>query len=224
MPDLEERIRDTLDRMGERADPARVLEQVGSRRRHLRVVRRVQTATLVVAVLAGVAGGLYGLSRAFGIGAPAPGSGVDPPPSPSPSLEIAGCLGQTVVVTVASQEGAAGTISTVWQVTNTTLAPCSSFGYPDIEVHTASGWLSIQAHHGGYPIIDDPPQSIVVPSGSSMYFVSYWSDVTTDLPCEEFDVVRVSLPGDPSTAEVATTGCMDPASVDVGPVTATPPT
>jgi hypothetical protein len=138
-------------------------------------------------------------------------------------MEIAACSGRTVVVTLASQEGAAGTVSTVWQLTNRTEVPCSSFGYPDIEVHTASGWLSVQVHHGGHPNIDEPPESIVVPPAASMYFVSYWSDVTTDQPCEEFDGVRISLPDDPSTTEVVSTGCLDPASVDVGPVTATRP-
>ena len=56
MPDLEQRIKDGLDRLGGRPDPARVVGEVARRKRHLRVMHRVQTVALVVAVLAGVGG------------------------------------------------------------------------------------------------------------------------------------------------------------------------
>ena len=36
MPDLEQRIRDALDRLGERTEPGRIVEHVGRRKRHLR--------------------------------------------------------------------------------------------------------------------------------------------------------------------------------------------
>src|SRR5437899_3218949 len=87
MPDLERRIKDGLDRLMERPDPAQIVERVEGRKRHLRVLHRVQTAALVVAVLAGVAGGTYGLSRAFGLGSARPASSSVPPaPSPVPSV------------------------------------------------------------------------------------------------------------------------------------------
>ena len=56
MPDLEQRIKEDLDRLAERPDPSRILDRVGRRKRHLRVMHRVQTVALIVAVLAGVAG------------------------------------------------------------------------------------------------------------------------------------------------------------------------
>ncbi len=242
MPDLEQRIKDGLDRLGERPDPARILERVGERKRHLRLMHRVQTVALLVAVLAGVAGGMYGLSRAFGLGSvrPVPGSSSVPPaPSPAPSVTpshvaptpspsapaIALCSDQTALVTVVSQTGGAGTIGTVWRITNTAQTPCRSFGYPGMDFHTSSGWLNVQVIRGrGFANVDYPPTSIVVLSGHPMYFVSDWSDVSgPGGMCQQFDRVKVTLPDNRVPAEVASSGCLDPLRVHVGPVTKTPP-
>jgi hypothetical protein len=221
MPDLERRIKDTLDRLGEPTDPARVLGQVGRRKRHLRLVRRVQAVALVVAVLAGVGAGTYALSRAFGFGAPQPVSSPSSPPSPV----IAPCAHQIATVGVDSTGGGAGTISTVWRVTNSGSAACRSKGYPGMDFHAATGWLNAQVHRGGFPNIDQPPTSIVVPPQGSLYFVSYWNDATTEAgPCRQFDRVRVTLPDDQVPVEIASSGCLGPLSVDVGPVVRTPPT
>jgi len=152
MPDFEQRIKDGLDRLGERPDPARVVGQVARRKRHLRLKRQLQTVTLIVVVLAGVGGGLYALTRAFGVGAthpvPISSNTIRPTPSPSssPTTAIALCSDQTALVEVASQEGAAGTISTLWRVTNTARTPCRSFGYPGMDFHTSSGWLNVRAN------------------------------------------------------------------------------
>ena len=228
MPDLEQRIRDTLDGLGERPDPARILERVGKRKRHLRVVRRVQTVALVAAVLAGVGGGTYALSRAFGIGHSRPVPIGPPRITPSPggtsTPGVVPCSGQAARLTVVPQGGAAGTIGTLWKVTNTATTPCRSFGYPGMGFHTPSGWLDVQVHRGGFPNIEQPPSAIVVGPGRSQYFVSYWSDVPTgSASCRQFDRVRVTLPGDEVPAEVASSGCLNPRSVDVGPLTGTPP-
>src|SRR5438093_13678488 len=134
MPDLEHRITDTLDRLGERPDPALILERVARRKKQFRLVHRAQTITLVVTVLAGVAGGMYELGRAFGLSGthPVPISSVPTPspihtspspspisPSPSASTTPATpkCAGGTSHVTVESQNGAAGTINIVWRIT-----------------------------------------------------------------------------------------------------------
>ena len=224
MPDLEQRIAETLDHLGERPDPARILERVGRRKRHLRMRRRVQTVVLVLVVLAGVGGGTYALSRAFGLGGNRVPSGrVTPSPSHgsgNPGL----CSAGSSQVMVASKEGAAGTISTLWKVTNTGSSPCRSSGYPGMEVRTTAGWLRIQVHRGGFPNIDLSPAPVLVRPGRSLYFVSYWNDVTTGAgPCLQFDRVAVRLPGTQAPAEVATSGCLSPSSVDVGPVAAAPP-
>jgi len=237
MPDLERRITDTLDRLGDRPDPARILERVARRKNHFRLVHRAQTITLVVAVLVGVAGGMYALGRAFGIGTyqPVPNSSSHPAPSPVPSHPsptpvsptptvtatpvLARCAGGAAQGAVDSQNGAAGTMSTTWRVTNLAAAPCRAFGYPDMEFHTTAGWLHVQVQHGGYPNISQPPTHIEVVPGGSMFFVSYWSDVVdTSGPCQQFDRVRITLPGDSTPIEVSTSGCVTTDSVRAGPM------
>jgi hypothetical protein len=244
MPDLEERIRHGLDHLAERPDPARVLERVGSRKRRLRAVRRAQAVALVVAVLAGVAIGSYALARTFGIGTgrTTPNASVTPPPSakptptahpsrhpsPSPSTAPSGslalCLDQTADIVVGSQQGAAGTISTVWKITNTAQTPCRTFGYPGMDFHTSSGWLNVQVHRGGIANVNQSPQSLVVQPGGTVYFVSDWSDATTQAgPCRQFDRVKVTLPDNTISAVVTASGCVSPDAVNVGPVMSSPP-
>jgi Protein of unknown function (DUF4232) len=144
------------------------------------------------------------------------------PTTSTPSLAL--CADRTAAVAVASQQGAAGTISTVWRVTNTGGDPCRSFGYPGMDFHSSSGWLDVQVHRGGHPNIDQPPGSVVVAPGQSLYFVSYWGDVDTEAgPCREFDRVKVTLPDNFVSAKVDSAGCLDPRSVDVGPVSSSPP-
>jgi uncharacterized protein DUF4232 len=151
----------------------------------------------------------------------------EPAPSASTSgstLAIALCADQTSAVRLATQQGAAGTISTLWRVTNTTQKPCRSFGYPGMDFHTSSGWLNVRVHRGGFPNINQPPTRVVVDPGKSLYFVSYWNDVQTSTgPCAQFDRVKVTLPDNFVSAKVTSSGCLNARSVDVGPVTKTPP-
>jgi hypothetical protein len=127
-------------------------------------------------------------------------------------------------VTIASQEGAAGTIRTVWRVKNLSDQSCRSFGYPGMDFHTSSGWLNVQVHRGGYPDIKAAPARVVVAPGHSFYLISYWNDVDSNMgPCKNFDRVKVTLPDNFSSAKVAATGCLNPNLVRVGPVRATRP-
>jgi Protein of unknown function (DUF4232) len=134
------------------------------------------------------------------------------------------CSSDEASVRIATQEGAAGTIRTVWRVKNTSGHTCRSLGYPGMDFRASSGWLDVQVHRGGYPEINVAPTRITVAEGDSLYFVSYWSDVdSSNGPCKDFDRAKVTLPDNFSSAQVAATGCLNPSSVRVGPVSATPP-
>jgi hypothetical protein len=151
----------------------------------------------------------------------------EPTPSTSTSASapsVALCADKTAAVKVDSVEGAAGTIRTLWRLRNTAQHPCRSFGYPGMDFHSPSGWLSVRVHRGGFPDIDQSPARVVVDPGRSLYFVSYWNDVTTDAePCTEFDRVKVTQPDNFVPVKLASSGCLNPQSVDVGPVTGSPP-
>jgi len=127
-------------------------------------------------------------------------------------------------VQVSSQQGAAGSIATVWRVENRASSACRSFGYPGMDFHTADGWLDVQVQRGGVAIVNDAPSSVLVQPGTSLYFMSLWGDVDTDAgPCKRFDRVKVTLPDNFTSARLAASGCLDPDLVRVGPVRATPP-
>jgi len=146
-----------------------------------------------------------------------------PAPSTSTSAStaaIALCADRTATVKVASQQGAAGTISTLWRVTNTAANACRSFGYPGMDFHTSSGWLNVHVQRGGFPNINESPATVVLAPGESLYFVSYWNDASTNAgPCKRLDRVKVTLPDNFVSAQLASSGCLNPHSVDVGPVT-----
>jgi hypothetical protein len=134
------------------------------------------------------------------------------------------CTDQTSTVSVVSQQGAAGTIRTVWRSKNTSAGSCRSRGYPGMDFRSAGQWLAVQVHRGGFGDINGSPSRVVIAPGKSLYFVSYWSDVDTATgPCREFDRVKVTLPDNFVSARVSATGCVDPDTVRVGPVTATKP-
>jgi hypothetical protein len=143
---------------------------------------------------------------------------------PSGSASTPLCTDKTAALELESQQGAAGTISATWRVINTSSSPCRSFGYPGMDFHSASGWLGVQVHRGGFANINRAPAPIVLDPGQSMYFVSFWSDVDTQAgPCKQFDRIKVTLPDNFSSARVTSTGCVDPGLVNVGPVSARRP-
>jgi Protein of unknown function (DUF4232) len=134
------------------------------------------------------------------------------------------CKDRAAAIKIDSQQGAAGTIGTVWRVTNTSSASCRSFGYPGMDFHAANGWLDVQVQRGGIDMINQPPASVVLDPGQSMYFMSFWGDVDTDTgPCTQFDRVEVTLPDNFTSSRIAAKGCVDPGLVRVGPVSATRP-
>jgi Domain of unknown function (DUF4232) len=192
---------------------------------------RVLASLLVLVALAGCGG-----SGAHDAG-PVPTATAPKPTSTSTTVATASttggattqqvvplCSDRAAAVAVDSQQGAAGTIRTVWRVRNTSGSPCRSFGYPGMDFHAASGWLDVRVHRGGFPDINGGPAPVELAPGRSLFFVSYWGDVDTDQgPCREFDSVKVTLPDNFAPARLASAGCLDPSSVDVGPVSATRP-
>src|SRR5215213_3906820 len=50
------------------------------------------------------------------------------------------CKDEVMAVRIVGQEGAAGTIRTVWGARNTSPELCASKGYPGMDFHGASGW------------------------------------------------------------------------------------
>jgi len=142
--------------------------------------------------------------------------------STAPSTSL--CASATSAIKVQSQEGAAGTIRTVWKVTNTSGASCRTFGYPGMDFRSSGMWQDVQVHRGGYRDINEAPTRVVVPAGGSFYFAAYWSDVTDQSgPCKEFDRVKITLPDNFKSKKVAYSGCVSVARVYVGPVVASPP-
>ena len=209
-----------------------------------RTLRRIQVLAVLIPAVAAMAGGGFALARAFhgsshqgfGAGAPAapkhtvtrphaPTQAVAPKHSATPATSSNPlCSDQSAAVSIDSQEGAAGTIQTVWRVTNTSSSACHSYGYPGMDFHAKSGWLDVQVHRGGYANINEQPTAIVVQPGQSLYFVSYWGDATTTAGnCRDFDRVKVTQPDNTVSAEAAATGCLQPDSVYVGPVTSSLP-
>jgi len=65
LPDLDDGIRRELERLARPGDPAGALDRVVRAKRRLRVMRRVQAVGLAVAVVAGTAGAVLALGRAF---------------------------------------------------------------------------------------------------------------------------------------------------------------
>jgi hypothetical protein len=140
------------------------------------------------------------------------------------TAELALCSDEHARADVASREGAAGTIRTVWRIRNTGEEACRTYGYPGMDFRASSGWLDVQVQRGGIEDIDAPPARVVVPASGALYFVSYWSDVDTDAgPCRQFDRVKITLPDNFVSLRVRSSGCLSPGSVRVGPVGTTPP-
>ena len=219
-------LRDLMERTARQVEDPDAFEQLRHRRSVRERHRRVGTAALALVIAAGGIG-VAALALRHQGGPVTPGHTPSPSPihSPSPSTSPPGptlCSSAGMQVSVGSG-GAAGTIKSVWRAKNVSGSPCTSFGYPGMAIHGPSGWVNLQLHHGGFADINGTPQHILVRPGKSLYFVSYWSDVTTTTGCTQFDQARVTLPGNRAPNVITTSGCLNPDSVDVGPVTATAP-
>jgi hypothetical protein len=83
---LDERLRRELERAGRPADPSGIYEDLIRRRERRRIVRKVESGVLAIAVVAVSVAGLYGLSRVFGDDAERDAATPSvPTPSPTPT-------------------------------------------------------------------------------------------------------------------------------------------
>jgi hypothetical protein len=90
---LDERLKRELERAGRPADPSGIYEDLIRRRERRRIVRKVESGVLAVAVVAVSVAGVYGLSRVFGEDAErdaATPSVPTPTPTPTPSPTLIG--------------------------------------------------------------------------------------------------------------------------------------
>jgi hypothetical protein len=76
----------------------------------------------------------------------------EPAPSTSTNASTPICADKTAAVKVDSEQGAAGTIRTVWKVRNTAPHPCRTFGYPGMDFHSAGAGLTSKSTAAGSPI------------------------------------------------------------------------
>ncbi len=220
-------LRDLMERAARQVEDPDAFGQLRHRRSVLERRRRVGTAALAL-VIAGAGIGVAAVALRHQETPVVPGHTPSPSPihSPSPTSspgQLVLCSNTGMQVSLESTGGAAGTIRSVWRAQNVSGAPCRSFGYPGMDVHGPSGWLNLQVHRGGFADINGTPKHIVVRPGKSLYFVSYWSDVTTTTGCTQFDQVKVTLPDNFVSNVISASGCLTPDSVDVGPVTTTVP-
>ncbi len=225
MTDPDTRIRGLLDELANEARPDPSREATTLRRVRRRRFTNAAVSVVVVAALAtaGVAGIRHVQVRSLPQdGDSSPRAAVSSTPSGTSTTPT--CTVDTMHAVLSSQTGAAGTIRTVWKATNTSASACRSYGYPGMDLHASTGWLQITVTRGGYPDIGRAPRSVTVRPGHALYFVSYWSDVTTNAgSCRSFGRVKVTMPNDVSSLVVRSSGCADPSSVRVGPVTTTRP-
>jgi hypothetical protein len=220
MSGLDQSVRDLLRQVD--ADPpydidvADVLTR--ARRQRLRLATQVMAAAAAVVTASAVAVAVVERSPS---GVTQLGQTPTPAvtPTPSRSSVVAPCRAARSSATLVSTQGAAGTIRWVVQVRNTSASPCTSTGYPALQVHGPSGWFGGRNLHGGYPDINVTPRRVVVPSGRSLFFIAYWSDVTTRTGCTMFDRAGVTLPSDSRRLPLAGSGCLTSGTIRVGPVT-----
>lgn len=134
------------------------------------------------------------------------------------------CVSAGSAMHVLSTQGAAGTMRVAVRIVNTSGHTCTVTGYPGMDFYGAHGWMGVRVNRGGFPDISGRPHTVTVRAGGTTYFVFYFSDVVTNgSSCKSFSKAEVTMPNDTHSAMLATTGCLIPTSVRLGPVTAVRP-
>ena len=128
----------------------------------------------------------------------------------APTTTAAGipmCLTNDLTVTTQGSQGAAGTISTVFKMTNKSGRQCELNGYPGIAAQYQDGKEApTTAERGTGPVSKTwpGPSRVVIQNGGSGYFVMDYSDVPTGTgTCAQFPNTAVTPPNNKTSASVA---------------------
>ncbi|MFZ4516608.1 MAG: DUF4232 domain-containing protein [Acidimicrobiia bacterium] len=125
----------------------------------------------------------------------------------STAPKIPRCAPQDLSITPENPQGAAGTISVVFMMTNTSTRTCEMNGYPGIGMQYQDGKLApTTAERGtGMSMKAWPsPTQVTVQKGGSAYFIMDYSDVPTgNGTCATFPQIAVTPPNDTGSVSVA---------------------
>ena len=126
---------------------------------------------------------------------------------PPTAAGIPMCTVKDLTITTQDPQGAAGTISVVFAMKNTSGKQCELNGYPGIAAQYQDGKEAptTAERGGGISMKNWPgPSRVVIPSGGSGYFVMEYSDVPTgNGTCAQFPRTAVTPPNNATSASVA---------------------
>jgi hypothetical protein len=117
------------------------------------------------------------------------------------------CTVKDLTITTEDSQGAAGTISVVFNMNNTSGKTCELNGYPGIAAQFQDGKEApTTAERGGGSAMKawPGPSRVVIPNGASGYFLMQYSDVPTgNGTCSQFPRTAVTPPNNATSASVA---------------------
>ena len=126
---------------------------------------------------------------------------------PTTAAGIPMCTVKGLDITTQDSQGAAGTISVVFKMTNTSGKTCELNGYPGIAAQYQDGKEApTTAERGGGKSMQNwpGPSRVVINNGAAAYFIMEYSDVPTGSgTCSQFPRTAVTPPNNVSSASVA---------------------
>lgn len=172
------------------------------------VIKRSRRAVLTVAVAAVLVGACSSSKSASTTTTTkaASTSTASTVPAPTTAAGIPRCGAPDLNITAGDSQGAAGTISAVFTMTNKSGHPCELNGYPGIGMQYQDGKLAPTTANrgGGMSMKSWPgPSRVVLQNGGNAYFVMDYSDVPTgNGTCAQFPGIVVTPPNGVATASV----------------------
>jgi hypothetical protein len=127
------------------------------------------------------------------------------PVSTTTSTANTTCQPSQLNITLSGSEGAAGTIELTFSLTNTSASLCTMFGYPGMQLLSASGASEPTSviRGGGLAFENVTPASVSLANGQAAYFNVGYSDVVTGTTaCTVSKQVEITPPNDTAHAVV----------------------